>query len=283
MAVERVASRAAPPFDTPALNDAQQRVVDSLRDNGIAVIPFQDLFDESVWNELRADIKGFVDVTEEDLRTSGITRKTKKDAIIRRRYLDRAKGAPKPQLTLDNPWLRVVSSDTMLGIINTYRDQLTRLHYLDSWYTVPYPDADKRISSQRWHRDPEEAHVVKVFLYVNDVDEEAGPFEYVRSSTTGGRYGELWPWEEESSFYPPGDELMAAVAPEDVLTLTGAAGTLIFCDTGGFHRGGFARTKPRILFMCSYVSPATGKGHRFVLDFDGREAELSPAARFALD
>jgi hypothetical protein len=35
--------------------------------------------------------------------------------------------------------------------------------------------------------------------------------------------------------------------------------------------------------MCSYVSPATGKGHRFVLDFDGREAELSRAARFALD
>jgi hypothetical protein len=279
---ERVASSAAPPFDAPALNDAQQRAVESLRADGIAIVRFLDLFDESVWEALQADIKGFVDATEEDLRTSGVKRTTKKDAIIRRRFLNKAEGAPKPEFSLDSPWLRVAASDTMLDIINSYREQWVRLHYLDSWYTVPYPDADQRISSQRWHRDPEEAHVVKVFLYVNDVDKEAGPFEYVRRSSTGGRYGDLWPWEDES-FYPPQDELMAAVDPEDVLTLTGKAGTLIFCDTGGFHRGGFARTRPRILFMCSFVSPASGKGHRFVLDLDGREAELSPQSRFALD
>jgi hypothetical protein len=171
----------------------------------------------------------------------------------------------------------------MLDVVNSYRRQGTKLYYLDNWYTIPYPDTDKRISSQRWHRDPEEEHVVKVFLYVNDVDEGAGPFEYVRSSATGGRYGDVFRWEEDSDhYYPPHDELMAAVAREDVLTLTGPAGTLIFCDTSGFHRGGFARTKPRILYMGTYVSPAAGRGHRFTVDLDGREAELPAQVRFAI-
>lgn len=64
--------------------------------------------------------------------------------------------------------------------------------------------------------------------------------------------------------------------------MTGTAGTMFFCDTGGFHSGGFARTTPRVLAMWSYVSPAAGKGHRFRVDFEGRESELPTEARAAL-
>jgi hypothetical protein len=72
------------------------------------------------------------------------------------------------------------------------------------------------------------------------------------------------------------------VAPEDRIVMTGTAGTMFFCDTGGFHSGGFARTTPRVLAMWSYVSPAAGKGHRFRVDFKGRESELPTEARAAL-
>jgi hypothetical protein len=281
--MEKLATHAAaPPFEAPALNEAQQRALEGLRADGIAVAHVTDLFDKSLWAELQADTKGFVAETEEWLLTEGANR-TKKDAVIRRRWFSKAKDAPKPHFTFDSPWFRVVASDTMLDVVNRYRGQWTQLYYADNWYTIPSRDSDKRISSQRWHRDPEEEHVVKVFLYVNDIDVDAGPFEYVRSSITGGRYGDVFRWEKDSDhYYPPHDELMAAVAPEDVLTLTGPAGTLIFCDTSGFHRGGFARTKPRILFMGTYVSPAAEIGHRFTVDLGGREAELPAQVRFAL-
>jgi phytanoyl-CoA dioxygenase PhyH len=270
-----------PLTELPALAEGQQRVLDGLRNDGIAIVRFTDLFDDSFWNELETDMGRFVEQTEEELRT-GFERTTKKDAIIRRRFLDRAEGSEKWRFSLDDVWLRLAASDVMLDIVNSYRGQWARVHYIDNWYTVPYPDADTRTSSQRWHRDPEDAHVVKVFTYFNDVDEEAGPFEYVPQSTTGSRYGHLWPWGGKDDRYPPPEEFEAAIPPDDVLTLTGSAGTMIFCDTGGFHRGGFARTRPRILSVCSYVSPASGKGHRFVVDFDGREAELSEQARYAV-
>ena len=102
------------------------------------------------------------------------------------------------------------------------------------------------MASQRWHRDPEDDHIVKMFIYFSDVDEEAGPFEYVRDSAAGGKYGDVFPWGQGHR-YPSAEELEAAVDPDDRLTMTGPAGTVIFCDTAGFHRGGFARTKPRIL------------------------------------
>jgi hypothetical protein len=50
---------------------------------------------------------------------------------------------------------------------------------------------------------------------------------------------------------PPEDEIERAVASEDRVVMTGPAGTMFFCDIGGFHRGGFAKRMPRVLAMWS--------------------------------
>ena len=212
--------------------------------------------------------------------------KKKNDLIVRRFFKKAMMDDPETRKTLSlaDPWLRIAASELMLDIVNSYREAWTWLYYVDNWFTVPYPSAEKRVASQRWHRDPEDEHVVKVFVYLSDVDEDAGAFEYIRDSAPGGRYGELWPWEADGSFYPPQAELAQAVSSDDRLTLTGPAGTMIFADTSGFHRGGFARTKPRVLATFTYVgSPRSKKDRCFKVDFAGREATLPPQVRFALD
>jgi hypothetical protein len=267
-----------------SLDDAQQRAVGALREDGIAILPFTDLFDGSLWDELRSDMESFVRDGEGVAAEAGPTPKKKNDIIIRRFH--RAGGdAERHTFSLDDPTLRIGAADALLDVVAAYRGGRTKLYYADNWFTVPYPGADGRVASQQWHRDPEEEHVVKVFLYVEDVDEGTGPFEYVRSSAPGGRYGHLWPWRAGEGIRPPDDELAAAVAPEDRVLCTGPAGTLILCDTSGFHRGGFARTAPRISAVWTFVSPESepGREHRFGVDFAGREGELSEQARFALD
>jgi phytanoyl-CoA dioxygenase PhyH len=270
---------ALPPFEAPALNEVQQRAVESLRADGIAVVPFSELFDDAFWVELEADIARFVSEKSEMLRDLG-PRPAKKEEFIVRRFFIKREGS-KPTFSLDSPWLRLALSETVLDIVNAYREQLTTLYYLDNWFTVPFTGADKRIASQRWHRDPEEAHVTKVFLYFSDVDEESGPFEYVKGSPAGNRYGAFEPWGEGTK-HPDEDELNRATAAEDRVTLTGPAGTMILCDTGGFHRGGFARTKPRILYASTYVSRSTGRDRRYEVECEGREAELPARVRAAL-
>ena len=268
---------AADRFDAPALDSVQQGVVDSLREHGIAVVRFEELFGAGLWQELAADVEPFVGETAEKFRDAAPAPESKSEIIARRFF----KKKDKHVFPIDGPWLRFAASERMVDIANAYRGLRTKLFYLDNWFTVPYAAADGRIASQRWHRDPDDSHVLKVFTYFSEVDEGAGPFEYVRSSAPGLKYGSLFPWPDNE--YPPQDELVAAIDPDDVMTLTGPPGTMVFAVTSGFHRGGFARLKPRVLSICTYLSPdAPKQGHRFAVDFEGRESEVAPQVRFAL-
>jgi ectoine hydroxylase-related dioxygenase (phytanoyl-CoA dioxygenase family) len=256
-------------------------VLEAFRRDGIAVARFTDLFGEELWQDAVADITPFVTATDEHAAELGKQERAKgKEEVIVRRFYTRHEELPR--YSLSDAWLRIALSDTVLDVVNGYSSEPRRLMYVDNWYTVPYPQATKRVASQRWHRDPDDDHIVKMFIYFSDVDEDAGPFEYVCDSAAGGKYGELFPWRD-GDFYPPTEELEAAFDPQDRKLMTGPAGTVIFCDTAGFHRGGFARTKPRILMISTFLRDAVWKGQRrFEVDLEGREGSLSEQARHAL-
>jgi hypothetical protein len=265
-----------------ALSEAQRRALDDLRADGIAVVPFSDLFDESTWQRLADDIAAFAGETE--TRVPELLARDDDKSYLARRFVLRRTGETKERkwkFGLDDPWLALGLSPGLLAIVNAYRGDRTKLIDLDNWYTIPDPSTTGRIESQRWHRDPWDNHIVKVFTYFTDVDEDAGPFEYLKGSPAGGRYGHLWPWEA-AGVYPPQDELEAAVAAEDKLTVTGPAGTVIFCDTSGFHRGGWARLNPRVLSYYTFVSEASTKSPRFRVRWPEGDAGLSPDAEFAI-
>ncbi len=144
----------------------------------------------------------------------------------------------------------------MLDIVNSYLRMWSKLSYADQWYTPPRGSEADRLGSMRWHRDYNDQHLVKVFVYLVDVDEGTGPFEYVPGSARSGPYADDWPWEPAGETYPPGDEFDQRVPSSAMKTFTAPAGSMIFCNTSGFHRGGFATEKPRNIFVYNYVSPA---------------------------
>jgi hypothetical protein len=253
-------------------------LVESLRRDGIAVVDVRELVGDELWAEALADVEPFV--AEQVARLDTLAEQPQhKDEVIVRRFELRDDGPAR--LALDSPWLQIGVADAVLEVVNEYRGLATKLFYVDNWFTPPFASADQRIASQRWHRDPEEEHVVKTFLYLADVDEDGGPFEYVKGSAPGNRYGDVFPYGGKVK-NPSDEDLAANVPAEEHATMTGPAGTMIFCDTSGFHRGGYARARPRVMALWSYVSPAAQDGRRFAVDLDGRDAELSPAARAAL-
>ncbi len=274
----------APPVKSyvePALSAAQGRALAALKEDGIAVVPFRELFDDALWRELEAEMKAFA-VDAAALAEQGGAG-GKKDFLVRRFPRGKGKLPIEPAvLSSDGPWLRYAVGDPLLDIVNSYRGVKTKLVDFDQWHTTPVGDDHARVASQQWHRDPEDQHVVKVFLYFSDVDEEAGPFEYVRQSAEGGKYGALWPWGEAAR-YPPADELERTIPALDRLLATGPAGTLVICDTSGFHRGGYARSKPRLLATQTYVDrKVTPENGRRKFQVDWRGGGLSEQARFAL-
>jgi hypothetical protein len=265
--------------DRPQLDDAQRSILADVAKSGYATMPFTDLFsDELHWQELEAMRDRFVADTQADLAKGGenVRVRAGKEFVVRLHSY----GVP---IGLDDPWFRAASSRRLLDVANAYLEMWSKLEYVDVWYSVPQPADAERVSSQRWHRDYNDQHLLKVFLYLVDVDEEMGPFQYVPGSQPGGPYADAWPWEPLGHNYPTEAELEALIPSSSIRAFTAPKGTLIFCNTAGFHRGGFSTTSPRVLATATYSSPAslaslTTRSY----DFAGSPGELDGPTRFAL-
>ena len=265
--------------EPPQLDELQESILADVQERGFSVRSFQDAFaDEAHWQELVTMRDHFVSATEADLAAGGehVRVRPGKEFVVRLMSYG-------VEVGLDDPWFRAVASRRLLDIANAYVQMWSKLEYVDVWYSVPQPEGAERVSSQRWHRDYNDKHLLKVFLYLVDVDADMGPFQYVAGSQPGGPYADAWGWRPLGQNYPTETELEARVPASAVQTLTGAAATLVFCNTAGFHRGGFSTTKPRVLATATYSSPASlASLTERSYSFTGALEELDPPTRFAL-
>lgn len=118
------------------------------------------------------------------------------------------------------------------------------------------------VGPRRWHRDAEDFHVLRTVLYLNDVDDDGGPFEYLpralkaRASRALGPDGMC------------GDDALAAHVPRALWKRhTGPAGTLVIADSAQvFHHESLQRAAPRSVLMLGHASrrpwhPALAQAH----------------------
>jgi hypothetical protein len=261
------------------LDDVQKRVVSEVEAQGYSLVSFGDLFrDPAHWQELAEMRDRFVSETEADLATGGehLRVRAGKEFVVRLWSYGVDVG-------LDDPWFRACTSSRMLDIANTYLRMWSKLEYVDVWYSVPQAKESARISSQLWHRDYNDKHLLKAFLYLVDVNDEMGPFQYIPGSQPGGIYADAWPWKPLGKSYPTEEELEQRIPASAVRSFTGPEASLVFCNTSGFHRGGHSTTDPRVLATVTYSSPAslaslTERNYRFTGSLD----ELDEPTRFAL-
>ena len=263
----------------PELDDVQRKIVSALDAEGYCVIPFSELIPEpAAWDAIEQRASAFVADTEAALAgdREALRVRAGKEFVVRLLSYG-------VDLDLSDPWLATCASHRLLDIANTYLGLWSKLEYVDMWYSVPQPaDADRK-ASQRWHRDFNDKHLLKAFLYLVDVDEGTGPFEYVPGSAPGGPYADAWPWRPLGENYPPDGELERRIPDDGIRTFTAPKATMVFCNTSGFHRGGFATDRPRVLATVTYSSPAslkslTERSYRFTGSLDGLDAPT----RFAL-
>jgi hypothetical protein len=169
----------------PELDDLQRRVVSELEADGYSLLAFTDLFPEDDWRAIDEQASAFIAHTEAGLagEGDGLRVREGKEFVVRLHSYE-------VELGDDDPWFRTCASRRMLDIANTYLGLWSKLEYVDMWYSVPQPADKDRVSSQRWHRDFNDKHLLKAFLYLVDVDETTGPFQFVPGSQAGGRYSD---------------------------------------------------------------------------------------------
>lgn len=121
---------------------------------------------------------------------------------------------------------------------------------------INYTVADGReASTRKWHRDWEDRRMLKVAIYLNDVDARGGPFEIVtraddRPTDADGFSYSLASDAEMAALLGPGFQ-------DSVVSCQGPAGTVVIADTAGFyHRGKPAVAQDRKAVFYSYFARA---------------------------
>ena len=253
-----------------ALNAVEKRVADDLSRDGIALVHIDELFPET---SVFRDLKAYTDKILPSAR------------VMEEKDFNLELWPENGTLDFQNPFVRFALDDRILKIAGAYLGVWGKMFYYSLWLTRVIPKDSPRFRSQNWHRDPDDKRMCKMFLYLKDIDNNSGPFQYIKGSQCGGRWSHVAPQRPPKGSYPPQGEVERSVAPEDITVCTGQAGTIIFADTAGLHRGGYATESERLMSTAEYSSNATFRPPRFTLpkNFNALQATLSPRAKYALD
>ena len=111
---------------------------------------------------------------------------------------------------------------------------------------------NQEAGTRRWHIDSEDHSTVKIIIYLNDVDERTGPFQYVPIASTP-----WWMnvWRLNILNFVADDTKMRKLIPAARWqTCTGKAGQVIFAKTSRvFHRGKMPE-HTRVAVVYTYTS-----------------------------
>jgi hypothetical protein len=241
------------------LPDECGRVLADLNNHGVALTTADRLFSKGdAFAELRRTFDRLMN--EQAAEVDAVRRAALSDERHEQKPFLLSLLGEHPRLDPASPYGRFALSPEVSGIAQAYFGMRVALRHYNIWCT--FVTGKPASQSQLWHRDPEDRYILKVFVCLGDVDENTGPFTYAAGTHPKGTVK-----REPEFLFKDGktprssDEQMAALVPsEKWVRGIGPAGTMIFADTRGLHKGGLARSRERYLYTAEFTSPNAGCG-----------------------
>jgi hypothetical protein len=158
--------------------------------------------------------------------------------------------APLPAEGMGSKIMQLGRHPAVLRLIGRYLEGLPILYRINLLESSN--EALEDGSSQFFHIDPEDFRQLKIFLLVDDVDEQSGPLHLLAAGASDAvRLACDHRLERLSD-----EQVMAVAAPEDLTVCAGPAGTLAIGDTSRcFHYGSRPGRKRRRVVMYQYLTP----------------------------
>jgi hypothetical protein len=247
----------------------RHKFVDFLRTDGIVSGSAQDFFDEDgicCLSEVMAEVPLLMrSGAQEGARLRKSDRKNYLTSLLPREF------------DLDSAFVRLAIHPAILLVANQYLGLRSSLRAINLWVNRPTPE--RPTESQLWHRDGDDRMILKVFIYLVDVDMDNGPFWFIpgthlRRCISPGSVAEPPRIDDQAMRMLIGDEQWKS--------FTGPSETIIFADTTGLHKGGKCDMRERILLTFEYVSGASPYPREFTLRSEGGLSGLNPQQVYAL-
>lgn len=263
------------------LSETERSILRDLNRDGIALASVTDIFrDHSEFNRLSSTVERMLQERKEEIKRLELNAGDFTRIGSKTFNLELLGSEVKFDPT--DTFSRFALNTAFLNVANAYLRMYAQLRYYNVWYTFATNTAARE--SQLWHFDREDNYILKIFVYLKDVDIGTGPFTYAPGTH---RKGPHWNQKPES-FYENNvlrttDEQMNALIPrERWITGTGKKGTVVFADTRGYHKGGEARDDNRLIYTCMFTSLASDS--KRLLDYPDSSVvrHLNKKQRFAL-
>jgi hypothetical protein len=213
----------------PCLRDSDRRIVEDLQKSSFSVTSLEAMGLEGV-DAMLADAYALV------ARHTPLTRSFQADG---------------PDIVAHDKIIRWGLSDRLLDIAENYLGMPVGYDGINVFFTK----ADgMETGARRWHRDAEDRRMLKIALYLNDVDEDGGPLQVLRRQLPehGPPVRGKFPVLSQERL----EKTLGVFDPNrDVVTFIGKAGSLIFADTATlYHRGKPATARDRCAIYFNYMT-----------------------------
>lgn len=139
--------------------------------------------------------------------------------------------------------LDVANNPKILAAIEGIFGCKPTIGYISAWWSVPTPDGKPR-HAENFHRDVDDVHFIKLFLYLTEVKPENGPHEFIRGSHALTQLSDIKRHTDE--------EVLAAFGPDRLMSFAGPPGTIFLENTFGLHRGQPVRSGRRLILQIVY-------------------------------
>lgn len=233
-------------------------IVARLRTDGItatATPPDPALFDELRATALRVAGEVWDDKAKRP-RENSYDRKGDRTTLGLQEQKDFLQVLTPRSFSADSVYLRYALQPQFMAIANSYLGLQARLRAIHLW--LNYPVEGDATSTQLWHRDGDDFMNLKIFTYLTDVSDRHGPFTFIPGTQP---LGGLRIRPKGSEHGRTSDEDMRSVVDESGWQIcTGHAGSVIYADTCGYHKGMKPVTGYRLMLMIHYASDAAVSG-----------------------
>lgn len=221
----------------PALDSMDSRIVDELERTGICVTSLKSLNIPNTPEFLEAAKKISQDLAKNSSQTAN-----------KGKYEIHATSA---QLMRHVELFHWGLEDRLLKIIERYLGLPVAYDGLLFFLSI----ADGREEGARaWHKDREDRRMVKVCVYLNDVNDRGGPFQNLQPEINSLQCNSVKD-RYKAILHEDIEKIDPAAAADGVISCTGPAGTVIFVDTArNYHRGKPPTESSRSAIFFSYFS-----------------------------
>lgn len=156
-------------------------------------------------------------------------------------------------------YFNILEDDTIRSIAEDPYLQLTAAEYLKTkpklmganlWWTFPSTPSneDRDRHAHVYHYDLDDVKFIKFFIYITDVDMQSGPHIFVKGSNRNIRYKN----SIVKSIRFSDKDILDWYGSENIITVTGPAGSTLIEDTITIHKGSTPISKPRLLLQFEF-------------------------------